>query len=82
MAFSVCRNATNTVIYKTAQDFQELMVTKNVGDTSILENLDIKKHNIELFNRVLLDSKIEENIQTVTSSVKIRITKANDELLQ
>lgn len=75
MGFSVCRNATNTVIYKTAQDFKELQVTKTVLGIQMLESLDLKKHNIELFNRVVLDSKVEENLQTITSSVKIRVTK-------
>jgi hypothetical protein len=74
-AFSTCRNATNTVIYKTAPGFQELLVSERVGEASFLQAIDLNEHKIKLLNRVILDSQERDGSVITTSTVKIQVTK-------
>ena len=79
-ASSVCRNAMNSVIYKTAGDFAQLQVTDILNDQRVLKTLDLSKHDILLSQRRLLDLRLENDEIVSTSSVSIRVTKKNGEL--
>lgn len=78
-AFSVCRNATNTVIYKTAENFQLLQAAKLVNGRSLLQEIKLEDHQVKLFDRFILDTEIRGENTVVTSSVKIQVTKNNGE---
>jgi hypothetical protein len=77
-ASSLCRNATNTIIYKTAANSAELLVTDILDGQRVLKNLDLTKHNISLTERTLLGFDIDGDEVTSTSAVKIRVTKKSN----
>lgn len=78
-AFSTCRNATNTVIYKTAQNFQQLQAAQLVDGRAVLQNIKLEDHQVKLFDRFLIDTEVRGQNTIVTSSVKIQVTKNNGE---
>lgn len=78
-ASSVCRNATNTVIYKTSDASAQLFVTQILDSKPILKLIDLKKHDVILAERNLLGLSMEEDEIVTTSSVRVRITKQDNE---
>jgi hypothetical protein len=78
-ASSICRNATNTVIYKTSDASAQLFVTQILDSKPVLKLIDLKKHDVILAERNLLALSMEEDEIVSTSSVRVRITKQDNE---
>ena len=74
-ASSVCRNATNTVIYKTTENSAQLLVGKNENSGQRLVELDLSLHEVTLLQRESLGLRMEGQTIVSTSSVNILVTK-------
>lgn len=74
-AISICRNASNTVIYEQLESSSTLLAASLKGDRPVLNLISLKEHDVRLFDRVFIDTTVQGNTATITSSVKIEVTK-------
>jgi|GEM_PF-3920036 len=73
----VCRNADNSIIYKTTDIWSSLVAKKVVDGLPTFVDIDLKKHSVSLTDRIFLGTENQAEFLKTTSSVRIEITKSN-----